>query len=263
MSAPLRRRIHLSTSGLDAAWEPDPLREGAWVLTVGGAEQSTLFPDRPRRLVYEYLARTAHVLDAAVAARASAEPVRVVHLGGGALSLPRYVEEVHPGSRQVVVDLDAKLMPFVLESFPLQRPDLTRLVIGDVRDALPEASGAGPADAVVLDIALGADSPQRLREVGFARELLAATLPDGVVLVNVGDDPGLPGTRELVGAFRAAGASVFITAPAAMLAGDEEGNVVLVASRRPWSAQRLEEVRAAGPHPAALVAGLDLDGLGL
>jgi len=260
VSAPLRRSVPLDASGVDAAWEPDPLREGAWVLTVGGAEQSTLYPDRPRRLVYEYLTRMAAVLDAAWSAPADTAP-SVLHLGGGALSLPRYVQAVRPGSRQVVVDLDAALMPFVLESFPLEAPELTQLVIGDVRDALPEVGA--DFDAVVLDIALSQDSPERLREEFFARELIAKLAPSGTVLVNVGDDPGLPATRELVAGFRAAGASVFVTASASMLAGDEEGNVVLVASRRPWAQAARDAVVGAGPHPAALVAGLDLDGLGL
>jgi len=247
-------------SGVSATWREDPERPGAWVLFVGPDEQSTIVPEAPRTLVYEYLARMGAALELAAPA---GSPLRVLHLGGGALTLPRFIEASRPGSSQVVVDLDAELMPFVLESFPLARPELTDIVIGDVRDALPEATADGRFDAVVFDIALGPGSPARLLESAFYRALLEALAPEGLLLVNVGDEPPLSTTRSVAASLSASGASVWVTAQADMLSGLYSGNLVLGASRRRWSEDRLDALRAAGPHPAGLLVGMDVSGLGL
>jgi spermidine synthase len=256
--------VFLPTSGLAAGWRPDPYRPDAVVLTVGGAEQSTLVPGSPTRLVYEYLQRVANVLDVVpdLSAHRLSRPAAVAHLGGGALSLTRRLELTHPGLRQVVVDLDRELMAFVLGSFPLAEPALTRIVAGDVQHTLGDIAEDGPFAAVVLDIALDQYSPERLLSADYLRGLLDLTTPDGAVIVNIGDDGGLPATTRLVAAACQAGASVFVTAPSDVLSGDYTGNVILVASRHAWSRPRLEQVVAAGPHPASVVAGPELSFLG-
>lgn len=253
----------LATSGVQARWERDQLHDGAWALYVGDAEQSTLVPGSPRTVVYEYLARVAEVTDLVLGTLPEGHTARVLHLGGGALTLPRYVESLRPGTRQLVVDLDSELMPFVLEAFPLAAPALTELVIDDVLAVLPRVAHRGPFDLCVLDIALDQHSPHEFFSVDYARELMAALEQQGTVVINVGDDAGLPAARRLIGSFQAAGTSVWVTGPSDMLGGDCEGNLLLVASRTPWSAARREAVRAAGPHPAGVVAGMDLQGLGL
>lgn len=129
------------------------------------------------------------------------------------------------------------------------------MVIGDVREALPRTGFRAPYDAVVLDIALDQHSPARLFQAAFIEELSALTAPDGVVLINVGDDAGLPACRRLVRVCLGLGLSVFATAPADVLAGDYTGNVILALSRRPWDAETLAAVRSSGPQPAGLVTG--------
>src|SRR5215813_730597 len=66
----------------------DPERPRAWTLLVGGTPQSYVDLDDPLYLDFEYVQRLGHLLD--LAAPDSA-PLRVLHLGGGALSLARYV----------------------------------------------------------------------------------------------------------------------------------------------------------------------------
>ncbi|RKW69674.1 spermidine synthase [Galactobacter caseinivorans] len=260
--APALKSTWLDASGVQARWERDPLHDGAWVLFVGGAEQSTLVPGHPQTVIYEYLARVAKVTEVVLSALPEHRRAGVLHLGGGALTLPRFVESLRPGTRQVVVDLDSELMPFVLEAFPLAAPEHTELIIDDVLRVLPRVGEPGGFDLCVLDIAMDQHSPDAFFSVDYARELLATVTPQGTVIVNVGDDPGLPATRRLVGSFQAAGASVWVTGPSDMLGGEGEGNLLLLASHTPWGAAQREEVRAAGPHPAGLSAGMDLRGLG-
>ncbi|MGK5500499.1 spermidine synthase-like protein, partial [Streptomyces sp. URMC 125] len=64
---------------------PDVDRARAWLLTVDGAPQSYVDLDDPSHLEFEYTRRIAHVLDLAAPPGA---PLDVLHLGGGALTLP-------------------------------------------------------------------------------------------------------------------------------------------------------------------------------
>ncbi|MYW28536.1 spermidine synthase-like protein, partial [Streptomyces sp. SID2119] len=74
---------------------PDVDRDRAWLLTVDEAPQSYVDLDDPTYLEFEYVRRLAHVLDCAAPEDA---PLDVLHLGGGALTLPRYVAATRPGS---------------------------------------------------------------------------------------------------------------------------------------------------------------------
>ena len=71
------------------AWIVKDEVSGGWVLQIGGGEQSHVDLEDPTRIVHEYLQRMANVLDEAWPHRA---PIRIAHLGGGALTLARYVQ---------------------------------------------------------------------------------------------------------------------------------------------------------------------------
>ena len=72
----------------------DADREGSWMLLVNGTPQSHVDLDDPTHLEFEYVRRMGHVLDLAADPGA---PLDIVHLGGGALTLPRYVAVTRPG----------------------------------------------------------------------------------------------------------------------------------------------------------------------
>ncbi|MBD4476339.1 spermidine synthase, partial [Xanthomonas citri pv. citri] len=91
--SPTGRTVHLSASGEDARIAPDEL--GGLILEIGGAVQSHVDQADPTAVRYEYLRRVANVLDGVAPAGA---PLRVLHLGAGALTLPRYVQATRPGS---------------------------------------------------------------------------------------------------------------------------------------------------------------------
>ena len=87
----------LRTSGLMAVIEPDPYQSGAFILVVDGTPQSHVFVDDEGELFFEYVRRIGHVVDQI---GLPGEPLTAVHLGAGALTLPRYIEATRPGSRQ-------------------------------------------------------------------------------------------------------------------------------------------------------------------
>ena len=62
----------------------DPDRPRAWTLLIGGTAQSYVDLDDPQYLEFEYVRRLGHVLDLAAP---EAAPLRVLHLGAGAMTL--------------------------------------------------------------------------------------------------------------------------------------------------------------------------------
>ena len=105
----------------------DADRRAAWMLLVDGVPQSHVDLNDPGHLEFEYVRRLGHVLDTAAPA---AQPLRVLHLGAGALTLARYVAATRPGSRQAAVDIDASLAELVRVRLPLRR---VRVRVGDAR----------------------------------------------------------------------------------------------------------------------------------
>ncbi|WP_196840702.1 fused MFS/spermidine synthase [Arthrobacter sp. CAN_A1] len=246
--------LRLAGIGQLAEIDEDAFTDGAFILSIGGAQQSHVDLVNPGNVFYEYLRRIANVLDIF---KPAGKPIRVLHLGAGALTLARYVQAKRPGSDQVAVELERELLDFVLEHLPLPAGTRCSLVIDDARAALdrfePESF-----DAVVLDVFAGADAPAHLTEDAFYRALTALTAPGGVVLVNVGDDPPLTFARAQARLLREAADDVALLADAGMVSGRMAGNVVLVGTDRLWPADWTPKLVAAGPHPGVVVTGPEL-----
>lgn len=218
------------TSTGTARVEPDPDRPRGLTLHVNGVPSSYLDLDDPGFLAFEYMQQMAAVLDSLPAG-----PARVVHLGAAGCSLARYVDHTRPGSRQLGVDLDARLLELVRDWFDLPRSPRLRLRADDARHAvsgLPPAS----ADAVVRDVFARDVTPDHLVTAEFAALVRRALRPGGVYLANCADRPPLAGVRREIASIAAAwaGAGVpwdhlGIVAEPALLKGRRYGNVTLVA----------------------------------
>jgi len=252
--APVSR--YLRGAGQHAVIEPDTYTDGGFVLSIGGAEQSHVDLADPEDIFYEYLRRIGHLVDLAAP---WGEPVTALHLGAGALTLARYIQATRPGSLQYAVELERELLDFVLEQLPL--PEGTRLhtVIGDARAALAELPADVRFDVVILDIFSGPEAPEHLACTEFYEEAAALLSERGVLIVNVGDEPGLTLVRSQVAALRRAMTDVAATAESGMFTGRYPGNIILAGTQKPWPAEWTAALTARGPHPAKVLAGVELD----
>lgn len=241
--------------GQHAEIDEDAHNSGAFILSIGGAQQSHVNLRRPGHVFYEYLRRIANVIDIV---RPPGEPIRVLHLGAGALTLARYVQATRPGSAQIAVELERELVDFVLQHLPLPAGTRCGVIIDDARAAL-ERFDPGVFDAVVLDVFNGADAPVHLTEPAFYRELMALAAPDGVVLVNVGDDPPLSFARGQARMAAASAHDAAVLADVHTVAGLNAGNIVIAAVNGEWPAGWTQQILAAGPHPAAVLTGAELE----
>ncbi|OIH83665.1 SAM-dependent methyltransferase [Arthrobacter sp. UCD-GKA] len=249
----------LSNLGAHATLEEDAFVTGAWVLTLGGAEQSHVNVDHPEQIFYEYLRRLANHVDEQAAPGA---PLRVLHLGAGALTLARYIEKQRPRSQQVAVDLERELLDFVLEALPMGDPKNLKTIIGDARRVLTEELAAEKFDIIVLDIFSGSGAPHHLTVPGFYSEMNALLRPDGIVLVNVGDDPPFSFADSQIQAMSQIFQTLIASAPTEIFSRKYPGNMILAGTQSKIDMAMVDRVRAAGPHPGTVLFGSDLDGFG-
>ncbi|WP_431330758.1 spermidine synthase [Streptomyces sp. IPPR8] len=230
---------------------PDVDRERAWLLTVDGAPQSYVDLDEPAHLEFEYTRRLGHVLDTV------AEPGRaldVLHLGGGALTLPRYLAATRPGCRQHVVEADRGLLELVAEHLPLPDGSDVTPHAADARAWL-ESAPADSADVLVADVFGGSRVPAHLTSVGYARQAARVLRPDGVYVANLADTAPFGFLRGQLATFATLFEELAIIAEPGVLRGRRFGNVVLVAAHRPVDTAELARRTAADAFPARVQHG--------
>ncbi len=216
--------IDFGTAQLD----PDPFRPGSWLLRIDGVAQSYVDLIEPEHLEFPYMRRVAAVLD--TAARGG-RPVRALHLGGGAYTLPRYLAATRPGSAQVVVERDGALAALVDRLVPLPADAGIEIRIGDARRAVDDTP-PDMFDLVVSDAYQGATMAGSVATTEFVAAVHALLAPGGTYVVNVTDMPPLAFSRRQAATVRSAFADVCVLSEPNLLRGRRYGNVV-IAGRRP------------------------------
>ncbi|QMU80075.1 spermine synthase [Streptacidiphilus sp. PB12-B1b] len=226
-------------------------RSDAWTLLLDGAPQSHVDLADPTYLSFEYQRRLGHVADLAAA---PGRPVTALHLGGGALTLARYVAASRPRSRQQVAEIDTRLTELVRRELPLDRGWQLRVRGGDARDVLARSPEAA-ADLVVADVYSGARIPAHCTSVEFAALAAKALRPDGRYAVNITDGGRLDFARGQVATLRAVFAEVALIADPTVLRGRRFGNLVLVAAQQPLPVEELTRRIATDPFPGRVENG--------
>jgi spermidine synthase len=239
-------------------FERDVFSATGFTLLVDGAAQSHVDATDPTRLFFEYVRRIGHVVDAIAEPGA---PVAALHLGGGAMSLARYVAATRPDSTQVVVEADAHVVELVGERMPLPEHARIDVVVADARDAVARlAADATRFDLVIVDLYTRLDAPAFVDEPAFLGACLGLLAPGGVLVVNVADAAGGPRLAAQARAIARAepAADLLVAGDPSVLSGAEEGNAVIVAG--PAVHERVRErLRQAGPFPAEVLEGARLD----
>jgi spermidine synthase len=239
-----------------AELEPDPDRTGAWTLRLHGAPQSHVDLRDPTWLEFEYVRRLGHVVDLIADA---GKPMRVLHLGGGGLTLARYVAATRSRSRQQVVELDSELVEFVRRELPWEKNWQIRIRSGDARAVTTKAPDAA-FDLAVVDVFADSRVPAHLTSAEFVGEVARTLAPDGVYAVNLADGGRLDFIRSQVATVRSVFPNLLLIADPAVLRGRRFGNVVLVASQRALPITELVRRTAADPFPGRVEHGATLAG---
>jgi hypothetical protein len=238
--------------------DPELLRDldraTGWTLMVGGAEQSYVDIADPTHLEFEYMQHISLVVDQLFE---TAMPLRVLHLGGGACTLARWLAATRPGSRQTVVEASAAIIEAVR---PLGPVPGARLVHGDALKELRRRPDSGD-DLVLWDLYEGprvVTSTLTLDAIAHMRRVLG---PDGVAVLNVSDATPFDVVRPVLAALREWFDGVALLAEPSTLRGRRSGNCVLVGSTRPLPIALLRRAAAAAPVRARVLAGDQIDEL--
>jgi len=233
---------------------PDRDRARAWTLLIDGAPQSHVDLDDPAYLSFEYQRRLGHVIDLAAP---PGRPLHVVHLGGGAFTLARYIAATRPRSTQQIVERDAALVQLVRRALPLDPGARIRVRSMDAREGLAKVPD-GWADLVITDVFSGARTPAHLTSVEFLGDVRRVLKEGGLYAANLTDGPPLAHLRGQISTAAAVFPELALVADPAVLRGRRFGNAVLVASGHPIPVAELTRRAASDPHPARVEHGKEL-----
>lgn len=159
---------------------------GGYLLEMDGLPQSHVDLEDPRHLAMEYMAHLAAVLRG-VNPPAPA-PLRVTHVGGAAMTMPRWVQDVRPGSPQIVLEPDAELTEAVRRELPLPRGHRIRVRAQTGEEGVPQLKD-GSADLVLVDAFAGGVTVPGLTTLEMLTETRRVLGARGVVALNIPDHP--------------------------------------------------------------------------
>jgi MFS family permease len=235
----------------------EPGEPSAYHLLLDDGYNSYVDLEDPSYLKYPYVRWMADAIDAM---NPPSRPIAAIFVGGGGLTLPRWLISTRPGSRARVLEVDGELVAFVEERLPLPTSTGLRISIGDARIGMLELPSAS-ADVVVGDAFSNEAVPWHLATAEWTEEVHRVLRPDGLYALNVVDHEPL----DLVRAEAATLLDVFADVRLVTLPDPEGGlfggNVVLLASphRLPRKAGSIANgaVTAQRPEVESLVAAAE------
>ncbi|HSU70947.1 MAG TPA: fused MFS/spermidine synthase [Micrococcaceae bacterium] len=208
---------------------PDGGNPDGWLLKLNGVQSSHVDLADPLRLEFEYMRWIMALVESQWSRSVR---LRVLHLGGAACSLARYLVAAYPGSRNVVVEIDARLAEYVRAWFNLPRAPLLKIRVGEARQVTESLTDAS-RDLIIRDVFAGALTPKPLTTMEFTAQARRVLAPDGVYLVNCGDAPALATARREAATIAASFTHTAIIADPPMLKGRRYGNIIIAGSDAP------------------------------
>ena len=206
---------------------PDDAAPGAFRVMFGPTQQSWVDPSRPDFLVFEYVQQIALILDHTALRAPESQRLRIVHIGGGGLSIPRWVAWRRPHTAQVVCEPNAELTEEVRRKIPL--PKRSGIKIRDVEGrAGLIAMPAGWADVVIVDAFDGAQVPPQLVTSEAFDEIRRVTRGEAVVIVNCTDHAPFHWAKRVAAGIQARWRHFLVGAEPAVLKGRRFGNLLFV-----------------------------------
>jgi spermidine synthase len=212
-----------------AAVQGDPERPSGRVLVLDGLRHSYVDLEDPTYLDFDYVKALASAVDASFPRE---QPLAAYHLGGGGLTLPRYLDAVRPGTRSLVSEIDPGVVEVDVERLGLETGDGIDVRVEDGRLGLRRLP-TDSRDLVVGDAFGGVAVPFHLATREAMADVRRVLAPDGVYAANLIDHGPLAFARAETATLRDVFDHVALLAAPEVVAREEGGNLVVVASDRP------------------------------
>jgi spermidine synthase len=198
-----------------------------YVLAVDGMEQSAVDLDDPTHLVFDYMRRIGDLIDALEPPAPS--PIRVLHVGGAAMTLARYVAATRPHSGQTVLEPNEEVIALVRVQAPIPRRSGIKVRAVDGYTGIQQLRD-NVHDLVILDAFAAGTVPAELTSADFVEQVRRILAPNGAFVANLVDRSPFPLIRSMVA--RTFG-TVVVGAEPATLKGRRSGNVLVACGELP------------------------------
>jgi hypothetical protein len=244
--------------GRDGAFlVPDLAYPRAFTLRIGRTDQSYVDLDDPLRLEFDYVQRLADVVDSVTE---PGQRLRVVHIGGAAMTLPRYIAATRPGSAQIVLEPDVELTAFVRRHLPLPVRSGIKVRGTDGCRGIAELRD-GYADLVIIDAFVGARVPAELTTNEFLEDARRSLSDHGVIILNLTDRGPLGYARRVLAGVRQVLPHVLLCAESSTLKGRRFGNVIIAGGGTALPYSAIAERAGQSPFPYRVLRGARLNQL--
>ena len=236
---------------------PDLACPRAFTLRIGRTDQSYVDLDDPLRLEFDYVQRLADVVDSVTE---PGQRLRVVHIGGAAMTLPRYIAATRPGSAQIVLEPDVELTAFVRRHLPLPVRSGIKVRGTDGCRGIAELRD-GYADLVIIDAFVGARVPAELTTNEFLEDARRSLSDHGVIILNLTDRGPLGYARRVLAGVRQVFPHVLLCAESSTLKGRRFGNVIIAGGGTALPYSAIAERAGQSPFPYRVLRGARLNQL--
>ena len=244
--------------GRDGAFlVPDLAYPRAFTLRIGRTDQSYVDLDDPLRLEFDYVQRLADVVDSVTEL---GQRLRAIHVGGAAMTLPRYIAATRPTSAQIVLEPDAELTVFVRRHLPLPARSGIKVRDTDGRRGITELHG-WYADLMIIDAFVGARVPAELTTKEFLVAARRALSDHGTIMINITDRSPLYYARRVLAGVALTFRHVMLCVESATLKGRRFGNVIIVGAATPLPYGEIAQRVGRSPFPYRVLRGARLQQL--
>jgi len=247
------RLCDVETSYHCARVDTDPERPTGQLLLLDTLRHSYVDAADPTYLEFNYTTAIASVADVMAPA---GEPLATLHIGGGGLTLPRYLATTRPGGRNVVLEVDPGVAEIAQGLQPPTDPAL-ELRIVDGRVGLGQQDDDS-FDLVIGDAFGGLSVPWHLTTSETVQQVRRTLRPDGVYALNVIDYPPADFARAEIATVMGVFDHVAVVATAGALDVSVGGNYVILAAQRDLPLTAIRDRLGERGSPLQILDGAEL-----
>ncbi|MFI7063211.1 fused MFS/spermidine synthase [Kribbella sp. NPDC050124] len=209
----------------------DPNRDGGRTLYLDQLRHSYVDLNDPTYLEFDYIKNFAAAINATWPEN---QRVDALHIGGGGLTMPRYLTATRPGSHNKVYEIDGAVVELDEKELGVRTGPELDVTVRDGRLGI-RAEPTDSDDLIIMDAFSGVSVPWHLTTREVVADIRRVLRPDGLYLVNAIDFRDAAFAKAEIRTLQDEFAHVSVIARK----NDEGGNFVLVASDRPIDEQAI------------------------